>query len=349
MKNFIPDFSNIVMAANNVAPKRISIYEHMISEKIMEKVLNTEFYELYHGDDKDINEYFRNYCRFFREMTYDTVSFEAIFSGIMPGNGALYGHESGCITCHDDFVRYPWDELPYLYFEKNKRYFDAVIKHVPAGMSLVGGIGNGIFECIQDIVGYMNLCYMKVDDPETYAMLFEKMGDVLYKTWEMFLPMYADNYCIMRFGDDLGYKSNTMLPPNDVITHIFPQYTKIIRLIHSYSKPFLLHSCGNLFEVMEALIGTGINAKHSNEDTIAPMSVWYEKYGDRIGNFGGIDADMLCRMGKDELKDYISGIYHQALNAKGVALGSGNSIPEYIPVDNYLTMIETINDLRNQR
>ncbi|MBN2851684.1 MAG: hypothetical protein JXQ23_03000 [Clostridia bacterium] len=346
MKNFTPDFTNIVRAAYNQTPSRISIYEHMISEKKMEEVLNIEFAHLYGGDDKDINEFFKGYCRFFKEMTYDTVSFEAIFSGIMPGNGALYGHESGCIKDYDDFRKYPWDELPELYFKKNKRYFDTVIRHVPDGMSLVGGIGNGIFECIQDIVGYMNLCYMKVDDPETYAMLFVKMGDVLYKTWERFLPLYKDHYCIMRFGDDLGYKSNTMLPPNDVITHIFPQYKRIINLIHSYEKPFLLHSCGNLFSVMEELIGTGINAKHSNEDTIAPISVWYEKYGERIGNFGGIDADMLCRMDKNELKEYIRDIYEKATKAKGVALGSGNSIPEYVPVENYLNMIETINELR---
>jgi len=346
MKNYLPNYENILNAAYNKTPRRISIYEHSISIEIMEQVLNNNFKQLYNGNTSDINEFFKHYCTFFKKMTYDTISFETIFSEIMPGNGALYGHESGCIKTYDDYKKYPFDSLPQLYFEKNKKYFDIISKHIPTGMSLIGGIGNGIFECIQDIVGYMNLCYMKVDDPELYSMIFEKMGNVLYKTWEMFLPLYKDDFCIMRFGDDLGYKSNTMLPPDDVIKHIFPQYKKIIKLIHSYNKPFLLHSCGNLFEVMDELLKTGINAKHSNEDIIAPMSVWYNKYGSKIGNFGGIDADILCRTDKEQLKIYVKEVYELATNANGVALGSGNSIPEYIPVENYLLMIETINQLR---
>ena len=39
----------------------------------------------------------------------------------------------------------------------------------------------------------------------------------------------------------------------------------------------------------------GIDAKHSNEDQIAHFSKWVELYGERIGNFGGIDTDVLCR------------------------------------------------------
>jgi len=346
MKNYTSDYTNILDAVNNKAPKRIPIYEHNISEEIMEKVLNINFKQLYNGNLKDIDEFFKHYCNFFETMTYDTISFEAIFSDTMPGNGALYGHEPGCIKDYDDFKKYPWDKLPSLYFEKNTKYFNSIIKHVPKGMSLVGGIGNGIFECVQDIVGFTNLCYMKVDDPETYEMIFKKMGEVLYKTWELFLPLYKDDFCVMRFGDDLGYKSNTLLPPNDVVNFILPEYKKIINLIHSHNKPFLLHSCGNLFEIMDQVLATGINAKHSNEDIIAPMSVWYDKYGDKIGNFGGIDADLLCRTDSEGLKHYISNLYKLALNANGVALGSGNSIPEYIPVDNYVLMIETINNLR---
>ena len=44
----------------------------------------------------------------------------------------------------------------------------------------------------------------------------------------------------------------------------------------------------------EIISVAGINAKHSNEDQIAPYSVWTETYGDRIGNFGGLDTDALC-------------------------------------------------------
>ena len=30
-------------------------------------------------------------------------------------------------------------------------------------MKAIGGPGNGIFECVQDVVGYTNLCYLSVN------------------------------------------------------------------------------------------------------------------------------------------------------------------------------------------
>ena len=46
----------------------------------------------------------------------------------------------------------------------------------------------------------------------------------------------------------------------------------------------------SVLSVMEQAIGAGINAKHSNEDAIAPFDRWIELYGDRIGLLGGIDV-----------------------------------------------------------
>ena len=76
------------------------------------------------------------------------------------------------------------------------------------------------------------------------------------------------------------------------------------------------------------------------------MNVWYEIYGDKIANFGGIDADILCRYSKNDIIDYCTNIFKTSEGMKGIALGSGNSIPDYMPVENYLTMIETLSALR---
>ncbi len=346
MKDFVPDFNNIVLAANNVKPNRVPFYEHQIANNIISEIMGIEIVDVETYSDSELDEYFSVYCNFYKEMEYDSVSFERILSGIMPGNGALYGHEDGCIKEYSDFNAYPWEDLKNIYFTKNKRYFNALRRNMPVGMKAIGGVGNGIFECVQDIVGYMNLCYIKVDDEELYKALFSKVGDVLYDIWDEFLKNYSDVFCVMRMGDDLGFKTNTLLPPDDLIDHIIPKYKQVIDLIHSKKKPFLLHSCGNLFGIMENLIDAGIDAKHSNEDEIAQMEVWYEKYGDRIGNFGGIDADVLCRYSKKEITEYVTDIYYKSVNYKGVALGSGNSIPDYMPVENYITMIETLSQLR---
>ena len=132
--------------------------------------------------------------------------------------------------------------------------------------------------------------------------------------------------------------------------HIIPQYKRIIELIHSYGKPFLLHSCGNIFGVMDELIDVaGIDAKHSNEDQIAPFSEWVNRYGDRIGNFGGVDVDVLCNSSQSEIKEYVTEVLNRCAGKGGVAIGSGNSIAGYVPIENYLCMVNTVREYRGDK
>jgi uroporphyrinogen decarboxylase len=347
MIDFKPDYNHILDAARNIEATRLPLYEHLISDKIMEKILGKDFSQYLAGTEIEIGEYFKYYCEFFRVMGYDSVMFEACIGPAMPGSGSLGSHKVGEIKTREDFEKYPWLEVPELYFKKYSLQFKKLREHMPQGMKAVGGAGNGIFECVQDIVGYTDLCYISVDDPDLYKDLFKKVGDTNTKIWERLLKEYGDIYCVFRFGDDLGFKSTTLLSSKDIRENVIPQYKKIIDLVHSYHKPFLLHSCGFIFDVMDDIIDIAkIDAKHSNEDQIAPFPIWVEKYGDRIGNFGGIDTDAVCTLNKSEMKEYILNVINQCEGHGGFAFGSGNSIPDYVPIEGFLNMVETVREYR---
>lgn len=349
MSEFTPNFNNIVMAARNIVPERIPLYEHIISEKVMEQIMNRKFLDLYNGCRDDKREFFRNYNSFYRLMGYDTVTFERCIGPVMPGSGALGNHMPGVIKCREDFEKYPWDEIPELYFKAYSEDFELLGEQMPSGMKAIGGVGNGVFECVQDIVGYTNLCYISIDDPELYADLFRAIGDTMYKIWREFLSRFSDNFCVCRFGDDLGFKCNTLISAEDIKTKIIPQYKRVIELVHSHNRPFLLHSCGMIFDVMEDIINVaGINAKHSNEDQIAMFSVWVDNYGNRIGNFGGVDTDHLCRKSEQDITEIVNEVISYSAGHGGIAIGSGNSIPDYVPVAGYLAMVEAVRKARKE-
>ncbi len=342
---FQPNYKNISDAAQNIKPARIPLYEHNISTKIMEALLNKPIEKYF---TSDLDRYFSEYNNFFKVMGYDTVTFEACVVDVLPFGGALAHPQPGYIDCTEKFDSYPFDTVKNIYIEKFEQQFDALCRNLPDGMKAIGGVGNGIFEIAQDLVGYEALCIIKYEDEELYANIFNKVGDLLCEIWEWFLSKYKDFYCVCRFGDDLGYKSNTMLSHDDIREHIIPQYTRIIKLIHDCDRPFLLHSCGCIFAVMQDMIDIAkIDGKHSNEDQIAPMSEWVQKYGDRIANFGGIDTDHLVRMDASELKNLVSDIYRLADNKNGgFAIGSGNSIPDYVDPVRYKIMIDQVRQLR---
>jgi uroporphyrinogen decarboxylase len=344
---FQPDYTNVLDAAHNVTPKRLPLYEHIISESVMERILGESFAALAGGDPADRRQYMRQYVRFFREMGYDTVSFERLISAVLPGSGALYSHAEPAIRDRGDFERYPWASVPDAFFRAHALDYTLLREELAPGMRAVGGPGNGLFECVQDLVGYEKLCYIAADDPELYGGLFDRIGEAIRAIWERFLPEFGEAFAVCRMGDDLGFRSATLLSPEDIRRLLVPRYRAIIELAHAHGKPFLLHSCGNIFAVMEDLIEAArIDAKHSNEDAIAPFSVWLERYGGRIGNFGGMDTDVLCQKNEQGIRSYVREVFAQARGRGGVALGSGNSIPDYVPPEGYLAMVSEVRSLR---
>ena len=63
---------------------------------------------------------------------------------------------------------------------------------MPEGMKAVGGVGNGVFEIVQDLTGYQNLCYISADDEELYSQLFQKAGQISRFIWTRFLDEFKD-------------------------------------------------------------------------------------------------------------------------------------------------------------
>lgn len=347
MHSFENDTRHMLAVLQNRRPERLPVYEHIISPLVMEKILGVEFAGLENGDDGDLEAFFAQYCRFFQEMTYDTVSYEITITDQLPDHGAILGGRKGPIQGRADFERYPWDELGELYWRYAERRFQALVRHLPPGMLALGGVGNGVFEISEDLVGFQYLAYLHADDPELFAALYKRIGDLMVAIWRRFLENYAAYFPICRMGDDLGFKTSTLISPRMIREYILPQYRRVIELIKSYNRRFLWHSCGKIFPIMDDVIALGIDAKHSNEDIIAPFDEWIRRYGERIGLLGGIDVDLLCQKSPAEISETVfekGRRFRQT--GRGYALGSGNSIPDYVPVEGYLAMIEGAQRIR---
>ena len=347
-QTFQPDYTNILKVLHNQRPDYLPLYEHHIDVPFISKALG-ENISARGLKNRELEDYYRKVIGFWKDMTYDAFDFEAAICDILPGHGAIIGGMAGPIQTREDFENYPWDDTVKIFWETYTPHFEAIRKTLPPGMKAYGGCGYGIFEASQDLVGYEYLCVMQCMDPDLFADIFSKIGDLWETLWQGVIEKYADLFVFFRMGDDLGHKTSTLLEPDIIRQHIFPQYKRVIDLVHRSNKKFLLHSCGNIFPLMDDIINLGIDAKHSNEDQIAPFSEWIERYSDRIGLFGGFDLNLLV-LEKPEIV-YRTVLEQGALYraaAKGYGLGSGNSIPGYIPVDGFMAMIEAAKEIRRK-
>lgn len=55
---------------------------------------------------------------------------------------------------------------------------------------------------------------------------------------------------------------------------------------------------------------------------------------------GGIDVDFLCRSTPDEVRARTRQVLEACMPGGGYALGTGNTVANYIPLENFLAMLD---------
>jgi uroporphyrinogen decarboxylase len=258
----------------------------------------------------------------------------------LPGGSLIDRSQGYPIKDRETFEQYKWPDPASIGYQE----FEAVSRMLPEGMKMVGQTG-GVFEKAEQLVGYEQLCFMLADDPDLVQVLFDQIKRV-------YVPMYRDMASIPDVGacvisDDLGFKTQTMISVNELRRYVLPIHRKLSEVIHAAGKPCILHSCGQLAEIMEEIIeDVHIDAKHSYEDAILPVTEAKKLYGDRIAILGGFDVDRLCRSSEEEVREHTRMLVEMGRDG-GYALGSGNSIAAFVPVGNYLAMLDEGWHLRN--
>jgi uroporphyrinogen decarboxylase len=250
------------------------------------------------------------------------------------GSRSYVSGSDNVISSYSDFEAYPWPELSgadYSHFEKAKEV-------LPESMKVVAGCDGGILENTIWLLGYEGISYMLFDNPELVVDTFSEVATRIIGYFDNVASMEIVGAIIM--GDDMGFKTSTILSPEVYRKYLFPWHKKLIDAVHKHGKPIILHSCGNLRQIMDDIIACGWDGKHSFEDGIEPVWEAKKKYGDRIALLGGFDMDKLCRLTQKEVKSHTRFLIEKCQPGGGWALGSGNSIANYVNVDNYLAMLE---------
>ncbi len=316
-----PDFNRLLdVLLRRRKPDRIPCYELFVNAPVMEAIVGKKITDR------------ASTIEFYYRAGYDYVP---CWPRLLMEAGSLVDRRGGYpISDRATFERYPWPSESDISYPE----LDSVGPQLPRGMKIIGQTG-GIFERVEYLCGYENLCYLLVDDRPLLGEIFGRIGR-LYEVMYEGMARRPDVGAIV-ISDDLGYKAQTLIAPDDLREFVLPLHKKLADIAHAHDKPCILHSCGNLTSIMEDIIGlVGVDAKHSYEDTIVPVADFKQQYGDRIAVLGGFDVDRLSRTTPEEVRRYTRFLLDEVGRDGGYALGSGNSIADYVPVPNYLAMLD---------
>lgn len=244
----------------------------------------------------------------------------------------------GVIQSWEDYESYPWPKIDNIDFS----FLDWLQEFVPEGMKILISSSSGVFEIAsEELLGFEGMSYLLYENYPLVEAVFNRVGETL----NAYYRSVVSSEIVGGFfqGDDMGYKTSTIISPEILRTLVLPWHKKNASLAHQYGKLFFFHSCGNIFTLMDELIEeVRIDAYHSFQDEILPIWQFKEKFGDRVGYLGGVDVNKLCLSSERELRIYVRSLIEKCFPGR-FAIGSGNSIANYVPPENYLIMLEEAN------
>ena len=244
-------------------------------------------------------------------------------------------HE-GLIKSLPECDAYPWPSPSAIDFSAA----EAAATALPEGMGLIGFSG-GVLEWSSNLLGLESMMLLLYDQPDLIRAVVDRVGQIIYDAFRVFCEM--ESVFAIWLGDDMGFKTATLLQPQHLRQYILPWHKRYAELAHRTGRLFLLHSCGHVESVMPDLIeDVRIDAKHSFEDVIVPVEQFKQRWGARVAVLGGVDVDLLSRGTQEDVRRRTRQILEACAPAGGYACGSGNSITNYMPVQNYVAMVEMI-------
>jgi uroporphyrinogen decarboxylase len=245
---------------------------------------------------------------------------------------------NGVIANFNDLEKYVFpsiSDFDYTNFEKVKSL-------MPDGMGLVGQYGD-IFTMTWEMMGFESFSIALFENEDLIKNLNDKLGELVLSMFEYFAQ--SDVVDAIWYSDDIAYTNSLMVSPQVLDKYFFPWLKKIGDLANRYNKPLIYHTDGILYDVFDKIIECGVDAIHPIEPKAMDIADVKQRYGDKLCLIGNIDVDLLSRGTVNDIRKNVIKNIEEVGKDGGYCVGSGNSIPEYVKLENYIAMIEVVKEI----
>ena len=193
----------------------------------------------------------------------------------------------------------------------------------------------GMFQTILGF-GIQNFALALYDNRE----LVEKVLDI-YFDW---MTVVAERICQIGFDffmttDDFAFKTGLFFSPDVFKDLMAPRYRRVLEKI---TIPWVLHSDGNIREVVDILIDLGVAGLHPNEKGAQDIRAMKRDYGDRICLLGNVDLNILGMGSPEEVDREVRELIRDVGPGGGYILTSGNSMASYLKPECIMAMSEAV-------
>jgi len=227
------------------------------------------------------------------------------------GNLGTPMYTGGLITGPDDWRAWPKKDLLRLP-EKNNRIYSRVQADFGDRLFIFGSFVEGIFGYTWESIGF-----------ERFVVAVRKEREFV----DRMITFYTDLYCMIIeamadagipgviYGDDLAYRSGPLLNPRLFESLCGESFRRITDTAHRLGMKIVIHSCGNVYKLLDWLADCGFDGVHALEPTAGvELAKAKEMVGDRLCLLGNMDiTHILVDASREEVFEAV----RQSIEAAG--------------------------------
>ncbi len=240
-------------------------------------------------------------------------------------------HE-GVIVAEQDFARFPWPQPEDI----NYTVFEELGSVLPLGMRIIPFSG-AIFSTVSLMMGMQNFFTQLALGEPLIDKMFQRIGEFQLGVVEILLEF--DTVGAIWVNDDMGSSNSTLVNPKHLRKYVFPWYERIAERVKARDRPLILHSDGCLYPILEDLVRIGFNAIHPIEPKAMDIQRVRKIVGPSVCLIGNVDLAFPLGTGTPaDVDAAVRDLIRTMAPDGGYCISSGNSVPEYIPYENWLAM-----------
>jgi uroporphyrinogen decarboxylase len=236
-----------------------------------------------------------------------------------------------------------WDKRDILrHPERSNRAYKQIQKDFGEKIVVMGSFLYGLFEMSWQPLGI-----------ERWAVAIHREKDFMRR----YIKFYEDWYCMMIeamadaglpaavYSDDMAYKSGPMLSPKMIEEFFGDAFRRIVETAHRLGMKIVMHSDGNVYQLLEWYADCGFDGVHALEPTAGiELAKVKEMVGDRMCILGNIDiTHILVDASKEEVFEAVRSSIKAAGQGGGYFVAPTNSHPG-ISMERLHWMLEAVEE-----